>query len=246
MIKGIYPYYKETYVGERDCFPDLKMTPSAMLILVQEVSGGHLASLGYDYERLLEEGIVFMLSSSATKILRTPICGEKIIAATCPAKSVGAHMMRETVLLSESEEVLAVIEASWVMLDTHTGRILRPSALKVKLPLLEKYEPFKEVWNMRFSEEGEFKEERQVKLSDLDRNRHMNNTVYAKVITDLFPEEILEGNIEEISIKYKKQAKLGDTLSLYTRREGDTYYINAKANNDLYFQGSIALSKNKS
>ena len=246
MIKGIYPYYKSAAVGERDCFPNLKMTPAAMLILVQEVSGGHLASLGYDYDRLLEDGIVFMLSSSATKIFRTPCCGENILVATCPAKSVGAHMMRETVLLDENENVLAVTEASWVMLDTHTGRILRPSALKVKLPLLEKYEPFKEVWNMRFSDEGELCDERRVRLSDLDRNLHMNNTVYAKVMTDLFPEEILESDIDEISIKYRKQAKLGDTLSLYTRREGDTYYINAKANSELYFQGSIALNKNKS
>ncbi len=241
MIKGRYPYFKEKTVEERDCFPNLKMTPSALLMLVQEVSVGHLESLGYDYLRLLDEGIVFMLSSVAIKFLKNPLLGEKIKAATSPAKAVSAHMMRETVIFDENDELTAEIQASWIMLGTKDKRILRPKEFPIELPLPEKYEPFAEVWKLKLPQKGDFKEKRKVLLSDLDRNNHMNNTVYASVITDLFPTEIMDRGIRELYIKYKKQARLGNVLSLYTYAEDDTFYVNAKEADDLYFQGSITL-----
>lgn len=243
MIKGKYPYFKQKTVEERDCFPNLNMTPAALLVLVQEVSAGHLEALGYDYFRLLDEKIVFMLSSVAVRFFRTPVLGERITVATCPARAEGAHMMRETVILDEDENILAEVQASWIMLGTENGRILRPREFPIELPTLKEYTPFTEVWKLKIPEKGDFKEERKILLSDLDRNHHMNNTVYASVITDLFPQEVMEKGIREISIKYKKQAKLGNTLSLYTQEEGDTFYINARENNELYFQGSITLDK---
>lgn len=243
MIKGRYPYFKKKIVEERDCFPNLKMTPSALLVLVQDVSVGHLEALGYDYLRLLDEGIVFMLSSVAVKFFKVPVLGDEITAATCPAKAVGAHMVRETVILDEEENILAEIQASWIMIAAESGRILRPKEFPVELPKLEQYDPFMEVWKLKIPEDGELREKRKIVLSDLDRNFHMNNTVYASVITDLFPDEIMENGINEIFIKYKKQAKLGNTLSLYTYKQEDTLYINAREDNDLYFQGSITLDK---
>ena len=83
---------------------------------------------------------------------------------------------------------------------------------------------------------------RTVRLTDLDSNMHMNNTVYADVITDCFGEEILTSNgIDELFIKYHLQARLGDELTLDCGQNEGVFTVEARCADKRCFGGAFSL-----
>ena len=102
----IYKYFKEVTVPIYDCDPFLRARTSSILRYIQTISGEHIDSIGLTHRRLFEEGFVFVIAATALKIYRHPKVGDKLKLCTAPLEGSGAHMVRETVILSESGEKL--------------------------------------------------------------------------------------------------------------------------------------------
>jgi acyl-ACP thioesterase len=57
--------------------------------------------------------------------------------------------------------------------------------------------------------------QRQIRYSDVDFNRHMNNTRYPDMVCDFLPPEAIEGRwLRHMSLAYLREAALGDVLSI--------------------------------
>lgn len=242
-----YPYKFKTMVEESNCLPNLKISPRGVLLYIQKASTEHLNVLGLNYETLKNEGIVFMVVSSATKFFYTPCAYDEIYVATCPAISKGAQMIRETCLFSAKGEKLVENQTAWIMMNPESGRILKPNEFNHELPLLENWHPFFEPQKIRIPISEKNLGERKVRLSDLDRNLHMNNTIYASILTDCFAEDVLAGEPDTLFIKYKNQAKLNHVLSLRGEKIENQYILTAADGENMCFQGMFTLrnSKNK-
>ena len=65
---------------------------------------------------------------------------------------------------------------------------------------------------------------------DIDANHHVNNVNYLELAYDAFPEN-LNIDFSNIEIYYKKQIKLGETVSIYGLKEKDAYIICIKSQN---------------
>lgn len=137
-------------------------------------------------------------------------------------------MFRETVLLDGEGNLLAENQTAWALLDFETGRPLRSSSFRHELPALGgEWTPFVDPSRIRISEAQEPCGGREVRLSDLDVNRHMNNTVYADAALDCFPEEVLcSAGVDTMLLRYQYQARLGETISL---RRGRRTTVSASA-----------------
>lgn len=239
-----YRYSLKTTVPEYDCDPMLRLRPSALLRYVQSVSGGHLNSLSISYERLFDEGFVFVVAATALKIYRSPMANEHITVSTAPLISDrGAHMLRETVIDSDKGERLAECQMNWALIDSHSGRLCRASDFPHELPLLNgEWKPFFDPRRVRIKPVGEKSLSRAVRLSDLDRNLHMNNTVYADILLDCFTEEYLASNgVDTMFIRYHLQARAGDELALLFGRDGDLFTLGALLDNNRCFEGAFSL-----
>jgi acyl-ACP thioesterase len=72
--------------------------------------------------------------------------------------------------------------------------------------------------------------ERTIVYSDLDFNRHMNNTKYPDMICDYLPD--MDGKwVTSLSLSYLREAAFGDTLTVYrapVEGDGEGYLIRTK------------------
>lgn len=59
----------------------------------------------------------------------------------------------------------------------------------------------------------------EVKFTDLDENKHLNNTKYARIILDAL-ELSIDENIKTFEIDYVSEVKYGETLKIAYNRDG--------------------------
>ncbi|MBO5280666.1 MAG: hypothetical protein J6B55_05545 [Clostridia bacterium] len=238
-----YRYSRSLTVPVYDCDPFGRAKVSSLLKYIQAVSGEHLDTIGLTHDRLLAEGFVFVVAGTALKIFRCPKVNEKITLFTAPLDGGGAHMPRETVIVSESGEKLVECQADWALTDINIGKLLRASDFPYDLPRLQgEWTPFSDPRKLRIKGNCGKTLSRTVRLTDLDSNMHMNNTVYADVITDCFGEEILTSNgIDELFIKYHLQARLGDELTLDCGQNEGVFTVEARCSDKRCFGGAFSL-----
>lgn len=238
--------YSQTYVVPvYDCDLFCRLRPSAMLRYIQSVASAHLDSLGLTYRRLYDEGFVFVVAGTALKIHRAPTVGEHITISTAPFAGRGANMLRETVLHDQSGALLAECQSNWALIDSHTSRLLRASSFPYALPMLEgEWTPFFDPTriHIHLHEGAVGSVERIVRLSDLDQNLHMNNTIYADILTDCFGDAyIASGGIDTLFLRYHLQAKLHDTLTLEYGRDDQLFVVSAHRGEKKCFEGAFSL-----
>lgn len=244
MATPPYKFTLEEKLHDYHCDKKNKLKLGYMLKLIEEVSTEHLVSINLPYTTLFEEGIVFLMSKMVLNIYRRPFSGEKIVLTTSSQGAVGAQFLREIIIETPEGERIAEAISSWFIAEPATRKVLKPDAFKHPLPTIPQHEKLTTVNAAhRIKLEGEtlFKATRKVYYSDLDVNGHMNNTVYADVVTDHLPEDVLE-NMEptQLFIAYKNEALLGSTLNLETKKAGDSnFYINCLFENKTCFTAQI-------
>jgi medium-chain acyl-[acyl-carrier-protein] hydrolase len=229
------PYY--------DCDLQERLRASAALRYMQTAATRQLDSLGLTHARLLDEGFLFVMTAVALRFARAPRAGERIRVATAPAGVQGAHMLRETLLLGPCDEVCAEGQSSWALIEPQGGRLLRPTSFPYALPLMRgEWTPFADPCRLRIRP-GELPcGERRVRLSDLDRNLHMNNTVYADILLDGFADEVLAGGgVDMLFLRYRAQARLHDRLALRRGRDGKLHLLSAQIGEKRCFEGAFSL-----
>ena len=238
-----YKYFKEITVPIYDCDPFLRARPSSVLRYIQTISGEHLDSIGLTHRRLFEEGFVFVIAATALKIYRHPKVGDKIKLCTAPLEGSGAHMVRETVIVSECGETMAECQSDWVLIEAGSNRLLKASDFPYELPTLEgEWTPFSDPKKLRIKTANDSSCERLVRLCDLDQNMHMNNTVYADVLTDCFGEQyIASGGVDTMFIRYHLQARMGDILTLEYGEKDGLFTVGARCSDKRCFEGSFSL-----
>ncbi len=213
-----YPFKLELQAKEYECDLTGVLSVTSLARYVQEVSTAHLVEMSLGYERLYSEGIVFLLAAVGMKIVRRPKPGEKVTIATCPCAVNGVSRPRETLLLDENGDLLIENQSAWVMVDPVSRTILRPSKFTHTMPQLEDYSPFIMPTKIKPPSAKTLYSERTVRVSDLDRNKHLNNTVYYSVALDCLPDIVMAGNVSEIQMRFRSEAKLGDKILLYCDR----------------------------
>ncbi|MEA5136421.1 MAG: thioesterase [Candidatus Fimivivens sp.] len=240
-----YQYSRAHVVPIYDCDLFCRLRPSAMLRYIQSVAGEHLDTLGLTYQRLYDEGFVFVVGGTALKIHRAPTAGEHIVISTAPFIGRGANMLRETVLHAEDGALLAECQTNWALIDPHTNRLLRASCFPYTLPMLGgEWTPFFDPRriHIHLKEKPDGNVERIVRLSDLDQNLHMNNTVYADILTDCFGDAYINsGGMDTLFLRYHLQAKLHDCLTLEYGHGDQLYVVSAHCGEKNCFEGAFSL-----
>ena len=242
---GRYPYSRAQTVPVYDCDLFCRLRPSAMLRYIQSVAGEHLDALGFSHQRLYDEGFVFLIAGAALKVYRAPTVGAHITISTAPLTGRGANMLRETVMQDQDGALLAECQTNWALIDPHTGRLLRPSAFPYALPELDgEWTPFADPARIRIHAGEPLGEpvSRAVRLSDLDQNLHMNNTVYADILTDGFGDAYIQSaGIDTLFLRYHLQARLHDCLTLQYGRNGQLFTVSAQLGEKNCFEGAFSL-----
>lgn len=205
----MYSYQSRIRYSELDEKGHLKL--EALLDHFQDCSTFHSEDLGFGVDYLLKNHIIWVMSSWQIVVERYPILGERVTIATAPYDFKGFIGYRNFWILDEAGERIACANSIWTLLDTETGRPVKPNedilnAYALSPALDMDYAPRR----ISVPEGLVIGAPVQIKKHHLDTNHHVNNGQYVRIAMDSLNREC---KIRQLRAEYKRQVVLGDTLT---------------------------------
>lgn len=186
---------------------------SSLLYYVQEVSGSHCNGFGCDWDSLKEKGMFWAVLRHRVCIHRLPEKEETFTIETWPLPMTRVAYPRAVRALDEKGQVLFESMSLWVLMDRTTRAMILPAKSGVNVPgMVRQIEISQPTSLMPQTHENEVLWS--VTEEDLDKNRHVNNTVYmdrAEQLTNAFGSNC---SPKEFTICYLSEVRLGQTITL--------------------------------
>lgn len=189
--------------------------PSAMFIASQELGEVHGAQMGAGYFALREKGLAWVLTRTLLQIDRAPVIGDKVRARTWPGRARHAVYPRYYIFEDECGALLARASTLWVLMDI-AAREMVPGE-KYGLPAFKELVLPPPVENPGGIEALTGEEEaavREILVSDLDVNRHVNNARYVDWLADRFAYEWHDKyRLERLTVHFTSETRPDEALT---------------------------------
>jgi medium-chain acyl-[acyl-carrier-protein] hydrolase len=187
---------------------------------LQETAGNHATALGWAVDALRAQGCIWVLSRFHLRLVRQPEWREEVRVATWPSGVHRPYAVREFRITDLSEGELGIATTGWVLLDLATRRPIRPpNALEEmarSTPERVIADPFAKLPEVGRAEGTKTFE---VRVSDLDMNRHANNVSVIGWALDALPDEVvLDGSPAELEIEFRAEVVRGDHITVQVQR----------------------------
>ena len=223
-------YYSAHYRTKwHDTDGDGILRPSALLVYMQETANIQCREYGMDLNDLHHiEGKGFLLSRMMVKILAPLHAYEDIEVRTWCIDNKGYNFIR-CFAVYRGDEQMALAVSHWALLDVTEKKMIRTTDFRRDFPYGEMPDETLRPPRVRIpaATDMEIVGARTIVYSDLDFNRHMNNTRYPDMICDFLPS--MEGRrVTSLSLSYLREAAFGDTLAVSRapmEGEGEGYLI---------------------
>lgn len=190
----------------------------ALLGMLQESAGVSAHELGFSVERLLRDGITWVLARFRLEMTRWPAWRDEITVATWPSGADAARAYRDFRVHDAAGAEIGRAESLWMVLDLATRRPTRipefvlalrgsadPEPRPALAPLLRRDDPPGEADTVG--------REFHVRWSDLDLNDHANNVCYVEWALETVPTALrAEAFPARLAIDFRAEARLGDTI----------------------------------
>jgi acyl-ACP thioesterase len=190
---------------------------SSIFNYMQDIAAKHADDLGVGYHALLENQIFWVLSWAKVEIKKLPSYGETVKIKTWAKGKERLFYLRDFIIYNDSNEEIIRATSAWLLLDAKTKRMTDLAKMGLELPsfpndhAINKY-PGK--FNFPLQEEQKFK--RKIFYSDIDINKHVNNSRYLEFILDCYDQAEHEAKkIKTVTISYKGETHFMDELSIY-------------------------------
>ena len=222
-------YYSKRYTTKwHDTDGDGFMRPSALMVYMQETANVQCREYGMDLNDLHhKEGKGFLLSRNMVKIFAPLRAYEDIEVRTWCIDNRGYNFIRcfsvHRPHADGTDEMTALAVSHWALVDVHDGKMIRTTDFRRDFPYGDL--PDESVLPRRIripaTADMEVVGERKIVYSDLDFNRHMNNTKYPDMICDFLPS--MDGKwVTTLSLSYLREGAFGDTLTIHRAPVADT------------------------
>ena len=197
--------------------------PSSVWRWMQEAANRQMRDEGPSYDELMERGLSFLLSRMSVDIIRPIMQYEELTVETFALPSRGYSFERGYRITDEAGETVAAGLSVWALYDLNAGRLARVEALGEgysvgEAPAVSAPVRFLIPETVALERAGE----RKIAWSDVDVNRHVNNTGYPNILYDFLPDPD-KGELFGMSINYRHEAKLGETLTVLLGEEPTEY-----------------------
>ena len=217
----MYSYKSRIRYSELDETGHLRL--ESLLDYFQDCSTFHSEDIGLGVEFLKERHLVWVMSSWQIVTERFPRLCETVTVGTAPYEFKGFVGFRNFLMTDEEGNRLAVANTIWSLLDTRTGKPVRPSEDMMKGYVLEPkldmdYAPRR----IQIPEDMMKRDAVQIRTHHLDTNHHVKNGQFVRIARDALSENV---QVRQLRAEYKKQVMLGDVLIPYTKKMEDGKYV---------------------
>lgn len=199
-------------------------TVQSLCEYMQEAAGNHAALLGLSIEKLHSEGVAWVLTRMRVVPERLPKVHDTVEVTTWPVGVEGLQYRRDFVMRDAGGNVLLRAVSHWVVVSLATRKVGRVPAF-ITETALDNTETAMRDEKRRLPEVLATHEAAvfTARLSDIDRNLHVNNVRYMDWLFESVPAATREeSTLADIEIMYKAEAYPGDIISARIVESQDT------------------------
>lgn len=200
-------------------------TVQSLCEYMQEAAGNHAALLGLSIEKLHSEGVAWVLARMRVVPERLPKAHDTVAVTTWPVGVEGLQYRRDFVMCDAGGNVLLRAVSHWVVVSLATRKVGRVPAFIAEVAL-DNAETAMQDEKCRFPEVMATHEAAifTARLSDIDRNLHVNNVRYMDWLFESVPAATREkSTLADIGIMYKAEAYSGDIISARTVKSQEIF-----------------------
>ena len=195
--------------------------PTALMTFMQEAANLQVREYGPQSQELREAGQAFVLSRFGASFYEPLYAYNSYTMQSWACESRGFSFLRCHRLL-DGERVLAEAVSVWALLDIENKKPLRTSEYHPNFDTDEML-PYDLPARIRIlPEQLKLAGEHTVKMSETDINRHMNNTVYADMLSNFL--DMSSQRVARLNINYFNEAPLGECLKVYLEKVSSDLY----------------------
>lgn len=211
---GCFCRESRLYFGQ--CTGNNKMSLQEILLFTSDTAVEDYYLRGLSWGFLYERGFVIMLARLSLAIERLPSANEEILLRTWEEAPQGLQLTRSYHMTTAEGETLLRGHSTWLVVNPETRRIIKPDLFTIR-PVPTYYESFPGIPCGKITppDNATLVEERRIGWSEMDGNRHMNNSRYGAYASDCLPEKWREETPKNIRFNFSKEAVLGEKVQLY-------------------------------
>ena len=222
MMKGGNIYIGEYDINSINIDSNRRLSLYGLMGILQDVASLHAYELGFGYEDMKSHGVFWVLMAQKIKIDKWPVWHQKLEVKSWTTPVKGFYAFREFQLFIDNQ-LIGECSTKWIILNSKTRRPIRAEYINDIVKSREDYRLNFDTEKIELSDEMEFVKEFSVYNSDLDMNKHLNNTKYCKWVLNSLPEEIFKNSVvKEFDINFLSETFLGDKVGIYLNQVLDS------------------------
>lgn len=204
-------YYEVDY--KKECLITSLMNYFQDIAIFQSENSG----VGIDYLR--ENNIAWVLHKWDIDIKRYPVYGQKIKVRTIPYSLYKFYAYRKFEVEDEYGEIIVSANTEWLLINTESKKLVKIGEAMYRAYSLDndcskKYE----IEDINAPDKIDFEKEFEVRYSDIDTNKHVNNVKYVDWSIETVPLEIVLGyKLKKLQVIYKKETTFGEVIKSRTK-----------------------------
>lgn len=203
----------------------LQSTITTIVNFMGDIGTEQSNKLGVGIEDLILKNMTWVFYQYDIKVNRYPKYGEKLRMVTEPSGFKKFYATRDYVIYDESDNKVVEAKAIFFLINTEKRR-----AMRVPQDQYEIYgvdgdlgKDFK-VDRLEKIEEVMYSKDFKIRYSDIDSNRHVNNTKYIEWAIETMPLDLVKDyELKSIKVTFEKECLYGEEVSVstQTREEAD-------------------------
>ena len=202
-----------------------QMSPVALFCFLQESAWRHADSRGFGWHHLAEKQQFWVLAKIHAVIHQMPKWTQKIRLETWGKHPELLTAFRDFELFDKNNKLAISATSSWHILDMLSHRPTMTKDFAEKFPIINRSAIDKKPEKILLPEINAIQGNLfSVKPSDIDMNRHVNNTRYVQWAMDEIPFEFQQTHqLLEIDVNFVKEAMMEDCCYIKTYHQEDTF-----------------------
>lgn len=205
--------------------------------LFQDLADTHAAAMGLGYEYGISRGIGWVGANYAVKVERMPALNESFTLATWPSDKTLITGIREFSAIDKQGKPLFYASSQWALINLATKRPVKIEGNVPAYDILPERMVETAFANPALPERTDFSAVFPVRWSEIDLNKHVNNTNYPLWASEAVPRDFRAAHtIAEADIAFKKPAVFTDDIVVETEISGlETKHVIKRASDGTVF-----------
>ena len=212
MSKKVFSKEYEIHYYEVDFRKKMKIT--SLIDFLGDIATDQSERIGVGMDFLLSNGLGWVLYKWDIKIHSYPVYGDKITIKTMPYGFRRFYAYRIFEVFNENGQLIAEASSIWFLIN-----IEKKKPVRIESDMYEAYgidEACKDMIEIEEILKPETVQEEKVfnvRYSDIDTNKHVNNSRYASWALEVIPvDTVLNYSLNRIKITYQKETKYGEVV----------------------------------